>query len=88
MFIPAIDPELDTEYEVIWAQVQLPGLKYHNVGAFHGPDHTDDSYLENLNTFLERISKNTPHIWLRGDFNLPNVEQNHSFRQFFLNIDL
>ena len=46
---------------------------YINVWAFDRPDHTDDSYLENLNTFLERISKTTPHICLGGDFNLPNV---------------
>ena len=26
-------PELDTDCEVIWAQVQLPGLKYLNVGC-------------------------------------------------------
>ena len=46
-------PELDTECEVIWAQDQLPGLMY--VGAFYRPDHTDESYLDNINTALERI---------------------------------
>ena len=55
-------PELDTDCEVIWAQVQLPGLKYLNVGAFYRPDHTDESYLDNLNTAIEKLSKNTLHI--------------------------
>ena len=66
--------ELDTDCELVWAQVQLRGLKYLNVGAFYRPDHTDDTYLEQLNTSLERISKSTPHIWLGGDFNLPSID--------------
>ena len=55
--------DLDVDCELIWAQVQLPGLKYLNVGAFYRPDYTGEEYLKNLNTSLGRISKKyTAHL--------------------------
>ena len=51
----------------------MRGLKYLNVGAFYRPDYTD-TYLDNLNSSIDSISRNTPHIWLRGDFNLPSID--------------
>ena len=65
--------ELDTNCEIIWAQIQLKGNKFLNVGSFYRPDHTDGKYMEELRSSLSRICSNSQHTWLGGDFNLPDI---------------
>jgi hypothetical protein len=65
--------ELDTNCEIVWAQIQLKGNKFLNVGSFCCPDHTDDKYLDELRSSLSRICSKSHHTWLGGDFNLPDI---------------
>ncbi len=67
-------PELDVDCEIIWAQVQLPRSKFLNVGSYYRPEYTDETYLDKLNDSISRISSNGSHIWLGGDFNLPDID--------------
>jgi hypothetical protein len=44
------------------------------MGAFYRPPSSGEDYLEHLNNSLNQIPKNSKsHIWLAGDFNLPEI---------------
>ncbi len=70
-------PDLDTEAEVIWAQLELIGSKPLLIGAFYRPQVTtlpEFEYLAKLRQSLDKINHTKTHqIWLGGDFNLPGI---------------
>ena len=45
---PVIQPDLDSDYEIIWAKVDIPGLKSVLVGSFYKPKENDPDSLRGL----------------------------------------
>ena len=71
---PVIQPDLDSDSEIIWAKIDIPGLKYVLVGSFYKPT---ENYLESLRGLRDSLSKihRSSLIWLLGDFNLPQIDR-------------
>ena len=68
-------PDLDTDCELIWVQIDLTGAKSLYIGAFYRPPDTDVTTLENLDQTLQRLTHRTNgNIWLGGDFNAPHID--------------
>ena len=74
--IGAHRPDLDSNCEAVWAQVQLAGCKTLTIGSFYRtPDKKDMKYLQDLHETLSKIKNpNDSFIWLGGDFNLGNID--------------
>ena len=70
-------PDLDSNCEVIWAQVQLVGSKILTVGSFYRPPNMKDiRYLNELQESLSKIKNpNSGVLWLGGDFNFGNIDR-------------
>ena len=69
-------PDLDTDCELLWLQIDLTGAKSLHIGAFDRPPDSDVTTLENLNQSLQRLTHRTNgNIWLGGggDFNAPHL---------------
>ena len=67
-------PDLDTDCELLWVQIDLTGAKSLYIGAFYRPPDSDVTTLENLNQSLQRLTHRTNgNIWLGGDFNAPHI---------------
>ena len=59
--------------EVIWAEVQTQG-KPITIGAFYRPPSAKESSLKDLACSMHGIkNKQSKHIVLGGDFNLPHI---------------
>ena len=63
---------LDTEYEIVWVDLQLIGSRRPIVGSFYRPpNQRDPNYLKQLRLSLSRIKMNcNTAVCLGGDFNL------------------
>ena len=68
-------PDLDTDCEITWIQVQLRSCKSLFIGAFYRPTPPSSNidYLFNLQASLSRIPIDKD-IWITGDFNLPDID--------------
>ena len=67
-------PDLDTDCELLWVQIDLTGAKSLHIGASYRPPDSDVTTLENLNQSLQRLTHRTNgNIWLGGDFNAPHI---------------
>lgn len=66
-------PELDTDCEIIWAKVDIIGVKSIYIGAYYKPQENDIESINELSRSLQRIPTNS-HTWLLGDFNLPKYD--------------
>ena len=69
---PVSQPDLDSESEIIWAKIDIPGMKSVLVGSFYKPSENDPDSLQGLKDSLSKIPRSS-HIWLVGDFNLPQI---------------
>ena len=64
--------------EMLWIHVKIKGAKDLYIGSFYRPpSKTEPTYLEEIRTVMREIPA-TAHIWLAGDFNLGDVDWNHS----------
>ena len=72
--ISSVVTDLDTDCEILWVQIDLIGTKSLHIGSFYRPPNSDMTALDNLNLFLERLNRTNGNIWLRGDFNAPNID--------------
>ena len=70
---PIIQPDLDSDSEIIWAKIDVPGLKSVLVGSFYKPKENDLESLRGLRDSLSKIPRSSL-IWLLGDFNLPQID--------------
>ena len=70
---PVGQPELDSESEIIWAKIDLPGLKNVFICSFYKPKENDHESIDALRNSLSKIPK-TSYIWALGDFNLPHID--------------
>ena len=62
--------------EMVWIQLQITGSKKLYICAlYRPPSNSDTAYLDGLNEALTHIAETSPsaHIWVAGDFNLPNI---------------
>ena len=67
-------PDLDTDCELLWVQIDLTGAKSLNIGALYRQPDSDVTTLETLNQSLQRLTHRTNgNIWLGGDFNAPHI---------------
>ena len=66
------EPSLESDCEVVWASIHIKTCKPIYVGAFYRSQSTDTSYMEHLQESLDKLP-NHAHVWLMGDFNLPDV---------------
>ena len=73
---------LETNGEMIWANVYIKSYPTLYLGAFYRPYHgislLDKQCLNELNLSISRLPNNC-HIILAGDFNLPNVDWSKKF---------
>ena len=70
---PTSQPELDSSAEVIWAKVDVPGLKNVYICSYYKPKENDEDSLEGLRSSLYKIPSSSI-IWALGDFNLPHID--------------
>ena len=74
-FVSTEITELQTDCEVVWAEINISGTKKIIVGTYYRPPSSDETSLENLNISLSRISNtSSSYIWLGGDFNLGHID--------------
>ena len=67
-------PDLDTDCELLWVQIDLTGARSLFIGALYRPPDSDVTTLENLDQSLQRLTHRTNgNIWLGGDFNAPHI---------------
>ena len=70
---PVSQPDLDSDSEIVWAKLDIPGLKNVFVCSFYKPNENDQKSIDELEKSLSKIPR-TSHIWALGDFNLPNID--------------
>ncbi len=61
--------ELETEYEIVWCNLNMTGSKTLHIGAYYKPHEKDKKSLEELEMSLSHIGNNNESILLAGDFN-------------------
>ena len=67
--------DLDTDAEVVWAQIEIAGNKPVLVGAYYRPPSSKTEVLCQLEASLAKIDiSKSSNIWLAGDFNLARVD--------------
>ena len=69
--------ELDTKWEIVWVTIKIQGSKDVSIGAFYRSPQFGDTYdyINELRESINTIKRaNNEHIWLAGDFNLPDIE--------------
>ena len=66
----------DKNCELLWTKIKVRGSKDICVGSFYRPSNNADAeYLGTLESYLARIpTHNGAHLWLDGDFNLPDID--------------
>eukprot|EP00057_Strongylocentrotus_purpuratus_P016740 XP_011671214.1 PREDICTED: uncharacterized protein LOC105441623 [Strongylocentrotus purpuratus] len=62
--------ELETDCELIWCKISMPGAKTLHVAAFYRPHEGDEMSLTELERSLSRLSP-THSVVIGGDLNLP-----------------
>ncbi|XP_062578472.1 uncharacterized protein LOC134240394 [Saccostrea cucullata] len=75
-YLSSMPEELKVEgaHELLWVKVKVKSVPDLYVGSFYRPPTAADSgYLEVLRQSLTRIPRSA-HIWLGGDFNLPDMD--------------
>ena len=66
--------DLETDCEAIWAEISLVGAKKLIVCSYYRPDKNDATSLGQLDIALSRLGDKNQHVWILGDFNLPDFE--------------
>ena len=66
-------PDLDSESEIIWAKIDIPGFRNVYVCSFYRPPKNDQNSIDGLKDSLSKVPR-TSHIWALGDFNLPHID--------------
>ena len=69
--------DLDTKCYIVWVTFKIQGSKDVTIGACYGSPQFGDTY-DYMNELRESINKlkrkNNEHIWLAGDFILPDID--------------
>ena len=67
--------ELEPDCELCWVKVEAAGEKSLYVGAYYRPNIKDSESLQLMKNSVTNLSNHTrSHIWLTGDFNLPEID--------------
>ena len=71
------EPDLSANCESIWASIHMKGSQPVYFGAFYRPDggckEVDLATINQLEQIIQKIPSKS-HIWLSGDFNLPDMD--------------
>ena len=70
-------PDLDTDCELVWAKIELLGARNQQVGAYYRPPSANNTLL-GLEQSLQKLRNSNSVVWLGGDFNLPNIDWEHT----------
>ncbi len=74
-FISSEIKELQTDYEIVWAEINIAGTKKIIIGFYYRPPSDDGKSLDNLDESLNRLKKyHASNIWHGGDFNLGHID--------------
>ena len=74
-FISSEVKELQTNCEIVWAEINITGTKKILVGSYYRPPSDEGTSLEQLEISLSRVNNITSsHLWLGGDFNLGHID--------------
>ena len=73
-FISTEVPELKTDRESIWVEINLVGAKKLLVCAFYRPNERDEHSITELDLALSRVGARNCHLWIAGDFNFPDFD--------------
>jgi hypothetical protein len=74
-FISSEVKELQTNCEIVWAEINITRTKKSLVGSYYRPPSDEGTSLEQLEISLSRVSNITSsHIWLGGDHNLGHID--------------
>ena len=65
---------LETECEILWIKLNIASNKHLYVGAYYRPNVTDEQSLNSLAESLATLPRDSSHVWLAGDMNLPGLE--------------
>jgi hypothetical protein len=81
--LSSIEPELDTDCEILWTKIKICGSKAFHIGGFYRPptqNQNDEAFkpLIELEKSLSRIQNSNANIWLCGDFNLSDIDWNEN----------
>jgi hypothetical protein len=67
--------ELQTNCEIVWAEINITGTKQILIGSYYRPPSDEGTSLEQLEISLGRVNNITSsHLWLGGDFNLSHID--------------
>jgi hypothetical protein len=68
--------KVDNNCDFAWTKIKVGGSKDIYVGSFYRlPNNIDAEYIGTLESYLARIPiHNGAHLWLCGDFNLPDID--------------
>ena len=67
--------ELQTNCEIVWAEINITGTKQILVGSCYRPPSDEGTSLEQLEISLSRVNNITSsHLWLGGNFNLGHID--------------
>jgi hypothetical protein len=67
-------PDLVTNWEIIWVEIQLKGKKKLLIGSFYMP-HRNMNCVEELEKSLNMTVQRNKNIMLTGDFNCPDINR-------------
>ena len=69
-------PNLTTNCEIVWAQINLYNCNKLLIGAYYRPHTNDQLSVEELNLSLCKLESQNSYvtIWLGGDFNAPGID--------------
>ena len=69
-------PNLTTNWEIVWSQINLPDCNKLFIGAYYRPHTNDQLSIEELNLPLCNLKSQNSNvtIWLGSDFNAPGID--------------
>ena len=68
------EKDLETECEILWIKLNIASDKNLYIGAYHRPNATDEQSFNSLAQSLAKLPRDSCHVWLAGDMNLPGLE--------------
>ena len=64
--------EIEPKAEVIWVKISIKGSRDFYLCCHYSPSVTDKTYITFLSDSLHRLGNHNGHIFIGGDFNLPD----------------
>ena len=65
---------LEIECKILWIKLNIASCKSMYIGAYYWPNATYELSLDSFAQLLAKLSRDSSHVWLADDMNMPGME--------------